>query len=50
MIPPIVRRCPECSHIGLGWRFASVECDDRQRVECPSCHHRFETVDNPLLN
>jgi len=47
MLPPLVRRCPDCGHLGLSVRFAAV--DDGRLVECPSCGHRFEPVENPWL-
>jgi len=51
MIPPIVRRCPECGTRGWSRRFAVVDTDtDRRLVECPECGYRFEPVDNPYLN
>ncbi|MFC6974178.1 hypothetical protein ACFQL1_05030 [Halomicroarcula sp. GCM10025709] len=46
MIPPLVRRCPNCGHVGWSRRFAVVE-QSPQVVACPACDHRFETVDNP---
>ncbi|MBX0296064.1 hypothetical protein [Haloarcula nitratireducens] len=51
MMPPFIRRCPDCGHVGWTRSFR-VETDERGRrlVECPSCQHRFEPVDNPLLN
>jgi transcription elongation factor Elf1 len=49
MLPPLVRRCPDCGHIGWSRRFTVVERSP-QVVACPSCGHRFETIDNPLLN
>lgn len=48
MIPPFIRRCPECGYVHLGRRFAVVE-DDGRIVECPRCHNRFEPIDNPFL-
>ncbi|MEZ3167494.1 hypothetical protein ABNG02_09175 [Halorubrum ejinorense] len=51
MMPPIVRRCPECGTRGWSRRFAVVGGEDgRRSVECPSCGHRFEPIDNSLLN
>ncbi|MBX0322371.1 hypothetical protein EGH21_04920 [Halomicroarcula sp. F13] len=51
MIPPLVRRCPDCGHLSWSRRFAVVStADGPQLVECPSCGHRFETVDGPRLN
>jgi DNA-directed RNA polymerase subunit RPC12/RpoP len=50
MIPPLVRRCPECSHTGWSSRFAVVTTDSGRRlVECPACGHRFEPIDGPML-
>jgi DNA-directed RNA polymerase subunit RPC12/RpoP len=46
MLPPLVRRCPDCGYLGLRFRFAAVEDD---RVECPVCGHRFAVVDDPSL-
>ncbi|MFC7139480.1 hypothetical protein ACFQMA_06455 [Halosimplex aquaticum] len=50
MIPPLVRRCPECGKIGLAKSFAAVDGDGDRRVECPRCGHRFGTVADPVLN
>ncbi|WP_436928093.1 hypothetical protein [Halosimplex amylolyticum] len=50
MIPPFVRRCPDCGHWGLSRSFATVHDDGRRLVECPRCAHRFRTVDSPVLN
>jgi ribosomal protein S27E len=47
MIPPLVRRCPECGHTTWTHRFAAAEGIDR--VECPSCGCRFEPVEGPML-
>lgn len=50
MIPPLIRRCPECGHLTLARRFAPVsDAEQDTRVECPSCGHRFETVDGRWL-
>ena len=50
MIPPFISRCPECGHVGLRRRFATVETGDGRRlVECPACHCRLEPIDNPWL-
>lgn len=50
MIPPLVRRCPECGHTTWSGRFPVVAVvDERSLVECPSCSHRFGPVDNPML-
>jgi DNA-directed RNA polymerase subunit RPC12/RpoP len=49
MIPPLVRRCRECGYLGPGRRFAFVDDDGRQLVECPRCGHCFEPVDRPWL-
>lgn len=49
MLPPLVRRCPDCGHVTLSARFAPVEDDGARLVECPACGHRFETVDDPWL-
>ncbi|WP_254838933.1 hypothetical protein [Natronomonas marina] len=50
MIPPLVRRCPDCGYRGWSRRFAVVTVDGTRRVECPSCGHRFEPLDHPWLN
>ncbi|ELZ45973.1 hypothetical protein C464_11560 [Halorubrum coriense DSM 10284] len=51
MIPPIVRWCPECGASDWSRRFAVVvDASGRRLVECPECGHRFEPLDNPLLN
>ncbi|WP_340602162.1 hypothetical protein [Halalkalicoccus tibetensis] len=50
MIPPLVRRCPDCGHLGFGPRFSAVETEEGRRLECPACSARFEPVDRPLLN
>ena len=47
MLPPLVRRCPDCGHLTLSVRFTRVEGGDR--VECPVCGYRFEPVENPWL-
>jgi uncharacterized protein (DUF983 family) len=47
MMPPLVRRCPDCGNGSLSLRFASVKGGDR--VECPACGHRFEPLDRPWL-
>ena len=49
MIPPLVRRCPDCSHVGLARNFAAVNDGARRTVECPRCSHRFRTVDGAVL-
>jgi DNA-directed RNA polymerase subunit RPC12/RpoP len=50
VIPPLVRRCTECGHVTWGHRFATATTDDgTEAVECPSCGHRFQPVDSPLL-
>lgn len=49
MMPPFIRRCPECGHVSLSRRFESVD-DDPNRVECPACGHRFEPTESPWLN
>jgi transcription elongation factor Elf1 len=49
MIPPLVRRCPECGHVTWSSRFPVVTDEGRQLVECPSCRCRFETADDPML-
>jgi transcription elongation factor Elf1 len=49
MIPPLLRRCPDCGHVGLASRFAAVERWSG-RVECHACGYCFETVDGTLLN
>jgi DNA-directed RNA polymerase subunit RPC12/RpoP len=48
MMPPFIRRCPECGHVGLRRRFDLT--DDPRRVECPACGHRFEPIESPWLN
>jgi len=50
MMPPLVRRCPECGHVGWSGEFDDVDRGTGGLVECPSCRHRFETVDRPWLN
>ncbi|VTT88351.1 hypothetical protein DM2_1685 [Halorubrum sp. DM2] len=51
MMPPIVRRCPECGTTGWSRRFAVVAREGSRRlVECPACAHRFEPIDGPLLD
>jgi rRNA maturation protein Nop10 len=47
MMPPLVRRCPDCGHATLSFRFTWVEGGDR--LECPACDHRFEPADRPWL-
>lgn len=47
MMPPFVRRCPACGHLGLALRFERVEGGDR--VSCPACEHRFEPFERPWL-
>jgi hypothetical protein len=49
MMPPFLRRCPACGHVGPSRRFTAVIDGNRYLVECPSCHHRFEPVDTPWL-
>lgn len=50
MMPPIIRRCPECGHINWSRRFTVVDTDaGRQLVECPSCNHQFSPIDDPRL-
>ncbi|WP_074654860.1 hypothetical protein [Haloarcula vallismortis] len=51
MIPPLVRRCPECRHMTWSRQFAAVDDSERgsRLVECPACGHRFSTVDAPWL-
>jgi uncharacterized Zn finger protein (UPF0148 family) len=46
VIPPFVRRCPDCGHVDFAVQFPAV--DDRT-VRCPMCRHRFETADRPWL-
>ncbi|WP_192918428.1 hypothetical protein [Salinigranum salinum] len=46
MMPPLLRRCPECGHVGLARRFSGV---DGEYVACPVCGFRFEPVDKPWL-
>lgn len=46
MLPPLVRRCPDCGHLAWSSRFEGV---DEDRVERPACGHRFETVWDPRL-
>ncbi len=51
MIPPFIRRCPECGYVGWSGRFRVVNAEaNPNTVVCPSCSHRFETIDNPWLN
>jgi predicted RNA-binding Zn-ribbon protein involved in translation (DUF1610 family) len=50
MIPPLVRRCPDCGYLGPSGRFAIREADGVRRVECPSCGCRIDPIDDPLLN
>jgi ribosomal protein S27E len=45
MMPPLLRRCPECGHVGLARRFAG----SGEYVACPVCGFRFEPVDKPWL-
>jgi DNA-directed RNA polymerase subunit RPC12/RpoP len=49
MIPPLVRRCPNCGHVGRTRRFAVDDDDGRRLVRCPDCGHRFEPIENPWL-
>ncbi|MDQ2073248.1 hypothetical protein ACODNH_07430 [Haloarcula sp. NS06] len=51
MIPPLVRRCPECRHVTWSRRFTAVDDGEggSRLVECPACGHRFSTVDAPWL-
>ncbi|ELZ22797.1 hypothetical protein C475_16886 [Halosimplex carlsbadense 2-9-1] len=49
MIPPLLRRCPDCGKTGLSRSFETVETGGRI-VECPRCGHRFEPIDRPTLN
>jgi DNA-directed RNA polymerase subunit RPC12/RpoP len=49
MIPPLVRRCPDCGLVGLSRNFATVDDGGRRLVECPRCGHRFRTVDSAVL-
>jgi rubredoxin len=46
MMPPLLRRCPDCGFVGLSRRFPGV---DDALVECPVCGLRFEPVDRPWL-
>lgn len=51
MMPPFVRRCPECGHVTFSRRFTASRADDGRRLlECPSCHHLIEPIDDPWLN
>jgi len=50
MIPPLVRRCPECGHTDWTHRFAVVAGEGPYRVACPSCGYEFEPLDRPTLN
>jgi DNA-directed RNA polymerase subunit RPC12/RpoP len=50
MIPPLVRRCPDCGYLGLSARFATLETDEGRRIECPSCGCRIDPIDDPWLN
>jgi transposase len=48
VIPPGTRRCPECGHRDMSYRFAVVETE-RRRVACPSCGTQFVRLDDPWL-
>jgi DNA-directed RNA polymerase subunit RPC12/RpoP len=50
MIPPLVRRCPACGHIGPSYQFRGHRANGGSVVTCPACRHRFEVVDDPRLN
>ncbi|MFC7133115.1 MULTISPECIES: hypothetical protein [Salinibaculum] len=49
MLPPVVRRCPACGHVGLTPRFPARLDGDEWTVECPACGHRFEPPDTPWV-
>ncbi|WP_424000470.1 hypothetical protein ACOZ4I_13745 [Haloarcula salina] len=49
MIPPLVRRCPDCGHLGWSRRFTVVEDGAPRRVACPDCGHEFAVADSPWL-
>lgn len=46
MMPPLLRRCPDCGFVGPSHRFAR---SDLRVVTCPVCGFRFEPVDQPWL-
>jgi predicted RNA-binding Zn-ribbon protein involved in translation (DUF1610 family) len=46
MMPPLLRRCPDCGFVGLSRRFPREESGS---VECPACGIQFEPVDRPWL-
>jgi transposase len=47
MIPPAVRRCPSCGHIGRTGGFGAETVGVSRIVVCPACGHRFDPVDQP---
>ncbi|MFC7027764.1 hypothetical protein ACFQJ5_09520 [Halomicroarcula sp. GCM10025324] len=49
MIPPLVRRCPNCGHRTWSSRFGVVPDVRPRQVECPACGHRFRVLDDPRL-
>jgi rubredoxin len=46
MMPPLLRRCPDCGFVGPSRRFVRAAPDV---VTCPVCGFRFETLDRPWL-
>jgi DNA-directed RNA polymerase subunit RPC12/RpoP len=46
MMPPLLRRCPDCGFVGPSRRFVRAAPDV---VACPVCGFRFETLDRPWL-
>jgi endogenous inhibitor of DNA gyrase (YacG/DUF329 family) len=49
MLPPVIRRCPDCGYVSLSVRFPGTLEDGRLRVTCPACGHEFEPPDTPRL-
>lgn len=49
MIPPLIRRCPDCGHVSLSRRFRAITDDGQRLIECPACEHRIEPIDDPWL-
>lgn len=47
MIPPLIRICPECRHVGRTGRF---EAEGDRGLACPRCGHRFEGIERVWLN
>lgn len=48
MMPPLLRRCSECGHIGFGPRFPLEERDGAV-VVCPSCGAYVDDAPDPRL-